>query len=125
MYNFQHRIIVAHAHICLVNGPIIFDAGYSGESVPSDSGLVSIIKAHGYYGQTGGPTSTNLNLTTEQIIKTNGSAVILFRNPYEAIYGYRHTLKAGHTGHTNASQFIGPGFFPVMMKIPFNINLKF
>ena len=100
--------------MCLVNGPIIFDAGYFGESVPPDSGLVSIIKAHGYYGQRSITDITNLNLTTEQIIKTNGTAVLLFRNPYKAIYGYRHTLKAGHTGHTNAAQFIGPGLFSLL-----------
>ena len=111
MYAFQYCIISdPDKHICLETGAIIFVTGYFGESVPSNSGLVSIIKAHGYYGQTG-PASTYLHLTTEEILKTNGNAVVLIRNPFRAICGYRHTLKAGHTGHTNASQFIAPGLF--------------
>ena len=81
--------------------------GFFGESVPSDSGLLSMIKAHGYLGQTGSAS----NLTTEEILKTNGRAVVLVRNPFRAIYGYRHLNIAGHTGHSNASHFIGPGLF--------------
>ena len=83
--------------------------GYYGESVPSDSGLLSIIKAHGSLKHM--QTRTAFNLTAEQIFKTNGSAVVLVRNPFRAIYGYRHLQFAGHTGHTNSSQFIGPGRF--------------
>ena len=95
---------------------IIFVAGYFGESVPSNSGLVSIIKAHGDYGISGfaskhEPMKYTEGRTTEEILKTNGSAVVVFRNPFQAIYGYRHLNIAGHTGHANASQFIGPGLF--------------
>ena len=91
---------------------IILVEGYFGESVPSNSGLVSIIKAHGDYGiSKHEPMKYTEGRTTEEILKTNGSAVVVFRNPFRAIYGYRHLNNAGHTGHANASQFIGPGLF--------------
>ena len=86
--------------------------------MPIDSGLVSITKAHGYYGQTkekmlrnGVKKSWSNTYTAEEIWKTNGRAVVLIRDPFRTIYGYRHLDQAGHTGHADASQFIASGIF--------------
>ena len=89
----------------------IYITGYFGESVSSDSGLISIIKAHGHCVQIRSEKFWSSSYTTEEIRKTNGRAVVLVRNPFTAIYGYRHVTTAGHTGHTTSSQFIGPGQF--------------
>ena len=73
--------------------------GFFGESLPVCSGLTSIVKGHGH-----GNTDLQLNLTDEK-------AILLIRNPYEAIYGYRHYLFNGPHGHADISKFKGKGVY--------------
>ena len=75
--------------------------GYYGESLPYDSGLTSVIKAHG--------STTNEGTTSDQMSWTEGNAILLIRNPYKAIYGHRHLDAGGHVGYADASHFFGPG----------------
>ena len=88
--------------------------GYSGDSVPHYSGLVSIIKAHGYYKQyTYDKTLKKVHFppdyTNVEIMATDGKAVLLLRNLYASIYGYRHLIQSGHASHTNATHLVGKG----------------
>ena len=69
--------------------------------MPYDSGLTSVIKAHG--------STTNEGTTSDQMMWTNGNAILLVRNPYKAIYGHRHLDAGGHVGYADASHFFGPG----------------
>ena len=85
--------------------------------MPPDSGLVSIVKSHGYYGQyhynfeEQKKVDWGSDYTNFEIMAADGKAVLLLRNPYTCIYGYRHLIQAeDHTGQTNAaSQFVGTG----------------
>ena len=92
--------------------------GFHGESLPFDSGHTSVIKGHGHYSPLGFDTRTNehsvLNDTLDQMYKTQGAAVLLMRNPYRAIYGYRHYTFAGRVRYTDVSKFFGDGKFAVL-----------
>ena len=55
-----------------------------------------------------------LNDTLDQMYKTQGAAVLLMRNPYRAIYGYRHYTFAGRVRYTDVSKFFGDGKFAVL-----------
>ena len=68
--------------------------------MPFDSGLTSVIKGHGHQG----PGDTEY-----QMYSTGEKAILLIRNPYEAIYGYRHFHFHGQLGHADVSKFIGRG----------------
>ena len=69
-----------------------------------------MVKAHGYAGR---GVVTRLwnkpNDTFSQIEKTSGNAILLIRNPYNAIFGFRNHVEGGHFGHANLSEFIGVG----------------
>lgn len=86
-------------------------AGFHGESLPFDSGFTSVIKGHGHYSPLGMNKNTgefsSPNATLAEMLQTNGTAILLIRNPYKAIYGYRHYLSAGGIGYADASKFIG------------------
>ena len=82
--------------------------------VNSDLGSFAIVDAHGYYIEHG----NNINLkdvdwspdyTSKEILETSGNAVILIRNPFEALYAYRHLTYGSHAGDTTAYQFFGKG----------------
>ena len=74
--------------------------GYFGESLPFGSGLTSVVKHHGHQGP--GDTEYEMYLTGEK-------SILLIRNPYEAIYGYRHFVFNGQLGNADVSKFIGEG----------------
>ena len=79
--------------------------------MPYDSGLLSVIKAHGYFRVDKNNYCLNKpeDLLNE-IIWTNGKAVLLIRNPYRAIYSYRnHILTKNVRLHGDISGFIGQG----------------
>ena len=74
----------------------------------------AIVDAHGYYIKHG----SNIDLkdvdwspdyTSKEILETSGNAAILFRNPFEALYAYRHLTYESHAGDTTAYQFFGKG----------------
>ena len=47
--------------------------------------------------------------TISQMEKTDGNAILLIRNPFNAILGFRNHMENGHWGHANLSKFIGSG----------------
>ena len=57
--------------------------GFFGESLPFGSGLTSVTKGHGHQG----PGDIEF-----QMYSTGKSGILWIRNPYHAIYGYRHFL---------------------------------
>ena len=74
----------------------------------------AIVDAHGYYIEHG----NNIDLkdvdwsseyTSKEIRAASGNAVILIRNPFEAIYAYRHLTYSSLAGETTAYQFFGKG----------------
>ena len=74
----------------------------------------AIVDAHGYYIE----HDNNIDLkdvdwssdyTSKEILAASGNAVILIRNPFEAIHSYRHLTYGSHAGDTTAYQFFGKG----------------
>ena len=90
--------------------------GFFGESLHIDSGLTSVVKGHGHYTssfvnkkETSTPQDTDF-----QISKTKGKSILLIRNPYEAIYSYRHyDCTGGMHDQADASKFNGKGNQPL------------
>ena len=69
-----------------------------------------MVKSHGYAGR--GVVSQTWNHpddTLTQIEQTNGRAILLIRNPYYAIFGFRNHIQGGHFGHADSSNFDGYG----------------
>ena len=101
--------------------------GFHGESLPFDSGHTSVIKGHGHYSPLGFDTRWSeqsvLNDTFDQINKTQGVAVLLMRNPYRAIYGFRHYTSGGRVQYTDVSKFFGDGKYAVSSTISLYIML--
>ena len=89
----------------------VIAAGFHGELLPPVSGLTSVIKGHGHY------TSKIIHdeelstpgITEHQMSLTKEKAILLIRNPYDTIYGYRHYVFHGQHGHTYISKFLGKG----------------
>ena len=79
--------------------------GYHGESVSYSSGLISLIKGHGNTMRRFGGGGTDFEMN-----KTFKDAIILIRNPFEAIYSYRNFITKDLFGSiTDASVFFGEG----------------
>ena len=78
--------------------------------MPYNSGLLSVVKAHGYF-RVGKSFSFNKPEDLKNEINwTNRKAVLLIRNPYRAIYSYRNTaITKRHSLHANISDFFGQG----------------
>ena len=51
--------------------------------------------------------------------ETQGTAILLMRNPYLAIYGYRNYLFEGHKGIADVSRFLGKGKLEIGPKQKF------
>ena len=80
--------------------------GFYGEGVPADAGIVVTVKTHGHTTGKGAHEerpaqvyfSKNLNLVANSLLQiafnhhaeVNHSAILLIRNPYEAIIGHRN-----------------------------------
>ena len=102
MYNFIRKFCIQFVFV-----------GFHGEIVPYDSGMTSVIKGHGHYS----PLGFNKRFadiskpddTLKQMGGTQGTAILLMRNPYHAIYGYRNYLFEGHAGIADVSKFLGKG----------------
>ena len=97
--------------------------GFHGEIIPHDSGLTSVIKGHGHYSPLGFNKRTNdfskPEDTSKQMRETQGTAILLMRNPYLAIYGYRNYLFEGHKGIADVSRFLGKGKLEIGPKQKF------
>ena len=86
-------------------------AGFHGETLPPVSGLTSVIKGHGHYSNKiiNDEELSDPGDTEHQMSLTKQKAILLIRNPYDAIYGYRHYVFHGQHGHTDISKFLGKG----------------
>ena len=92
-------------------------SGLFGGDLPYNSGLTSVIKGHGHFNplklnsneEKHNEKKTTLEETTYQMEQTDGTAILLIRNPYHAIYGYRHYMLAGRKRQTYANNFLHEG----------------
>ena len=85
-----------------------FSSGHLGEGVPYNSGLLSVVKAHGYIRiKERYKWSLPEDLLSEMHL-ANGTAVLLIRNPYRAFYSFANHM-VNHLGHANISHFFGRG----------------
>ena len=87
----------------------------SGKGHP-DLRSFAIVDAHGYYIEHGNNIDIDLkninwsyDYTSKEILATSGNAVVLVRNPFEALYAYRRLTYGSHAGDTTAYQFFGKG----------------
>ena len=89
--------------------------GLFGGDLPHNSGLTSVINGHGHYSPLELNSTYNEKTTSKdtsyQMEQTNGTAILLIRNPYHAIYGYRHYMFAERTRNTYANNFLYEGKF--------------
>ena len=87
---------------------VLYSSGHLGESVPPNSGLLSVVKAHGYIRiKNRYKWSYPEDLLSEMHL-ANGTAVLLIRNPYRAFYSFANHIVSPF-GHANISHFIGRG----------------
>ena len=85
-----------------------------GEVLPHNSGLTLGIKSHGH---TTGKGSLGHNVTRHDqyhkynhFNELNRTAILLIRNPFQAIITHRHLDEAGsHTGFASKKHFMGKG----------------
>ena len=47
--------------------------------------------------------------TKKEMMNTNRNGIILIRNPFRALYGYRNYLFGGVNGYAEVSRFVGEG----------------
>ena len=73
--------------------------------MPCHSGMLSVVKGHGK--NTMGHNDTNE--TKIQIKELQVNAILLIKNPFRILIGYRNHLSAGWKGHAQASIFSGTG----------------
>ena len=76
--------------------------------MPYNSGLVSVVKSHGYFRVKERYKFSYPEDLLSEIHMTNGMAVLLIRNPYRAFYSFANHIK-GHLGHAKISYFLGKG----------------
>ena len=51
--------------------------------------------------------------TIVQMNYTQGTAILLIRNPYRVLYGYRNYNSGGHFAHAGRDAFEGQGAFTI------------
>lgn len=84
--------------------------GLYGEGVPYDSGVVATIKTHGHTTEKGAHMPRPYQIEYNHHKEVNHSAILLIRNPFNAIIGHRNLDQGGHTGLAKVDQFLGPGW---------------
>lgn len=93
-----------------------FPTGFYGEAVPPDCGCTSVQKTHGFALAGFVPHEKK---KTAEVALFNGRAVLLLRNPYEALLSYRNFLYGGHTGFAPYDRFTGPGELLCAIFLPY------
>ena len=88
--------------------------GHRERKIDPDLHSFAIVDAHGYYIEHGNNIylqniDWSSDYTSKEILAASGNAVILIRNPFEAIHSYRHLTYGSHAGDTTAYQFFGKG----------------
>jgi len=84
--------------------------GFYGEGVPSNSGVVVTVKTHGHTTEKGAHMPRPYQIEYNHHKEVNHSAILLIRNPFNAIIGHRNLDQGGHTGLAKEDQFLGPGW---------------
>ena len=104
LYNFENKTIIYNLR---KDWEALVLPGFYGEAVAADCGCTTVQKTHGFalLGQV--PTSAGARLA--EVRAFGGRAILLIRNPYEAIISYRNFLYGGHTGFAPYARFHGPG----------------
>ena len=98
------------AYVCFT-----FSSGHVVEGVPYNSGLLSVVKAHGYIRiKERYKWSYPEDLLSEMHL-ANGTAVALIRNPYRALYSFANHAVNPH-GHANVSNFLGRGSTGISLR---------
>ncbi|XP_071439071.1 WSCD family member AAEL009094-like [Hetaerina americana] len=84
----------------------LISKGFYGEAVPADCGCTAVQKTHGF--ALAGRVPAGAVQRAAEVALFRGRAVLLLRNPYEALLSYRNFLYAGHTGFAPHDRFRGP-----------------
>nr|XP_018917676.1 PREDICTED: WSC domain-containing protein 1-like [Bemisia tabaci] len=84
---------------------LIFSKGFFGERESPDCGCTSVQKTHGF--ALAGAVPKLPTEKTAEVSLFNGRAILLLRNPYEALLSYRNYLYGGHTGFAPNNKFRG------------------
>jgi len=84
--------------------------GFYGEGVPANSGVVVTVKTHGHTTEKGAHMPREYQVEYNHHKEVNHSAILLIRNPFNAIIGHRNLDQGGHTGLAKEDQFLGPGW---------------
>ena len=87
---------------------VVTAAGFYGESFNDSCGCTLVQKTHGYTID-GFQTTPDWSLRSRMVARHDGRAVLIIRNPYEAMLAFRNYRKAGHIGYTPDSHFVGKG----------------
>ena len=86
--------------------------GFFGESIPYESSLTSVVKAHGHYSSSElyhTDPLTQPQDTFAQMTFLKGNAILLIRNPYWTLFGYRNYNSGGHFSHADKNNFTENG----------------
>lgn len=102
--------ITGHYTGSMYNDISLRKKGFYGEGVPSDSGVVVTVKTHGHTTEKGAHMPRPYQVEYNHHNEVNHSAVLLIRNPFNAIIGHRNLDQGGHTGLAKEDQFLGPGW---------------
>jgi len=68
------------------------------------------VKTHGHTTGKGAHEERPAQIAFNHHAEMNHSAILLIRNPYEAIIGHRNLDSGGHTGLAKVDQFVGAGW---------------
>eukprot|EP00092_Neocalanus_flemingeri_P000926 GFUD01000984.1.p1 GENE.GFUD01000984.1~~GFUD01000984.1.p1 ORF type:complete len:506 (-),score=105.02 GFUD01000984.1:121-1638(-) len=102
--------ITGHYTGSMYNDISLRKKGLYGEGVPSNSGVVVTIKTHGHTTEKGAHIPRPNQIDYNHHAEVNHSAILLIRNPFNAIIGHRNLDQGGHTGLAKEDQFVGPGW---------------
>jgi len=87
------------------NDNLMRSKGYYGEGVPADAGLVLTVKTHGL--SVGAGSISKQHKSHEMM---NHTAILLIRDPFKAIIGFRHRAGGGSLRLANKKIFNGSGW---------------
>jgi len=102
--------ITGHYTGSMYNDIMLRKKGFYGEGVPGDSGVVVSVKTHGHTTEKGAHMPRPYQVEYNHHNEVNHSAILLIRNPFNAIIGHRNLDQGGHTGLAKEDQFLGSGW---------------
>jgi len=102
--------ITGHYTGSMYNDIALRKKGLYGEGVSHDSGVVVTIKTHGHTTEKGAHIPRPKQIQYNHHKEVNQSAILVIRNPFNAIIGHRNLDQGGHTGLAKEDQFLGAGW---------------